>query len=548
MIRAFAGLLVLALLALPLRSILAHPTSLSVLPSLQVDAGVYDSIAAEIARTRSLDAIPPLQPPGFVLTMAAVFAVTGHSWVAGKVFLWLMFVACVVMGAGLAWRVYGRELHAWSAAVLIAGAPALHGYVGTIQYEVLAAAWLLAMMMLAHTTRTRSVAACAVLGLTAGAATLTREVFVAVVPVLAAYVAHQEWPARGARQAVTCGLVVVVCAGLPIAGWAMLQTGRTGRVVAISDKGSLVMEFGNNPRANGTFNAPLAGVGEPAGLAFIRAEPLRFVQLAGRKFLYFWGVLRDGWNVPRPSAVWLARGVGGAVPLQWLLPFARGGWILMALVVALLLWRRTRWREWWLLPVSIVAMISVHMLTVSSHRFAVPVLPLAFVIASAPLSGLAQWIVASPSRRAVLVAVLIAIAAMQRGDWPIRYTLAAARTDGVNSENVKAPGVGLVRFADAARGPRVVVLLSDEALPRGSFDVIIRVRTASRAADTAIGHTWLQTADGTRICEKSISPPVTGEWANVTLPCTLEDDTVATVVVSTMGVADVAVHSVELRW
>ncbi len=112
MIRAFAALLVVALAALPLRAIVAHPTSLSVVPSLQVDAAAYDAIAAEIVQTRSLEPIPPLQPPGFVLMVAAVYAVAGHSWVAAKVFLWLVFCACILMSAQLAWRLYGQERHA----------------------------------------------------------------------------------------------------------------------------------------------------------------------------------------------------------------------------------------------------------------------------------------------------------------------------------------------------------------------------------------------------------------------------------------------------
>lgn len=550
MIRAFAALLVLALLALPLRDILAHPTSLSVLPSLQVDAAAYDAIAADVARTKSLSAIPPLQPPGFVVTVAAVFAVMGHSWVAAKLFLWLVFVACVAMTARLAWRLYGNELHAWTAAVMTGGAPALHGYVGTIQYEVIAAAWLLLLISVASRSGVHSVANCAVIGLLAGVAVLTREVFVSVVPVLAIYVAHREWRARASKRAITCALAVVVCAGLPVAGWAMQQTGRIGRVVAISDKGPLVMAFGNNPRANGTFNAPLVGVGQPSGLEFVRAEPFRFVQLAGRKFLYFWGVLRDGWNVPRPSALWVARSLGGAVPLEWLLPLARGGWILVALVMTLVWWRRPTWQQWWVLPIAIVAIMSMHLLTVSSHRFALPVLPIAFALISGPFSALARAMTSSTLRRAVCVAVLVAIVGMQQGEWPIKYTLSTAALDGRDAENIHDPDLGLVRFARADRGPRAVGLLTDEALPRGTFDVAVRVRAARRAADQAVGHVWLQTIDGTRVCETAVDSSrfKIDDWADVTLQCTLEKDTVATLVVTTTGVADLALGSLALRW
>src|SRR4029450_1408220 len=106
-------------------------------------------------------------------------------------------------------------------------------------------------------------------------------------------------------------------------------------------------------------------------------EPRGELRLAWRKLLYFWGVLRDGWNVPRPAAVWLARASGGLGPLEIILPAARGGWLLLALIVACVTLRRNQWQELWLLPAIIAALMAVHLATISSHRFAAPILPLA---------------------------------------------------------------------------------------------------------------------------------------------------------------------------
>ncbi|MBA3271219.1 MAG: hypothetical protein H0T71_11990 [Acidobacteria bacterium] len=551
MIRAFAALLVVALAALPLRAIVAHPTSLSVVPSLQVDAAAYDAIAAEIVQTRSLAPIPPLQPPGFVLMVAAVYAVAGHSWVAAKVFLWLVFCACILMSAQLAWRLYGEERHAWIAAVLTASAPALRGYTGTIQYELIAAAWLLALLNLASRARVGAVGACVALGAMAAAATLTREVLLATVPVLATYVAHQQWQTHRSQRALACALLVLSSALLPVAGWAMLQSGRSDRIVMISDKGPLVMAFGNNPLANGTFNAPLVGVGTPAGLAFMGAQPTRAVELMGRKFLYFWGVLRDGWNVPRPSGVWLARAAGGTVPLEAILPLVRGGGWLVALVITLITWPRARWRRWWVLPGTIAAVASVHLLTVSSHRFAVPVLPVTLAIIAGPLARAATWLLTSRRRWAPCVCGLAAMVAMQRAEWPVRYSLDAAHMDGLNAANAVDPEFGLVRVADAARGRRAALLLSDEALPHGRFDVVLRLRAAAGAAarDDGIVIARLETATQ-RLCELTVTrgqaPP--GQWIDVTMPCTLHQDDSVTIVVDTTGAVDVAFQSVQLRW
>jgi len=74
-----AGALVAIVLVLsPLRAILAKPNDIAILPSLQVDAAAYDEIARVIAKSWSLSEIPPLQPPGFVTTIAAVYAVRDH--------------------------------------------------------------------------------------------------------------------------------------------------------------------------------------------------------------------------------------------------------------------------------------------------------------------------------------------------------------------------------------------------------------------------------------------------------------------------------------
>jgi len=146
-----AGALVAIVLVLsPLRAILAKPNDIAILPSLQVDAVAYDEIARLIAQSGSLSDIPPLQPPGFVTTIAAVYAVTGPSWQAARVFLWAMFVLCVVLAARLGARVHGSEPAAWLAALLTGSASALAAYTGTVQYEVLAAAWLLVLVLIAE--------------------------------------------------------------------------------------------------------------------------------------------------------------------------------------------------------------------------------------------------------------------------------------------------------------------------------------------------------------------------------------------------------------
>ncbi len=316
---AIVGVVAVPLL-LSARFATSLPLRISVLPSLQVDASTYDSIALGLSQTWSLDSVPPLQPPGFVTFLAVVYTLFGHSWIAGRLALWLCLVTATCLSALLARKMYRSTAAGWCSALLCATSPALQAYSGTLQYELLASVWLLGLLWAAergsaghNSTGRVQIAWFAALGIATGIAVLTREIFVVVAPVIGAYAFTRLSPSRGKAMAAMLVTAFLGCAAAPPVIWSALQSGRAGRMVAVSDKGPLVMAFGNNPVANGTFNAPLAGVQEPSGWAFIRSQPREAAWLACRKILYFWGILRDGWNVPRPSAVFVARTTGGGL-------------------------------------------------------------------------------------------------------------------------------------------------------------------------------------------------------------------------------------------
>jgi hypothetical protein len=227
---------------------------------------------------------------------------------------------------------------------------------------------------------------------------LTREPLIALIPVFALFVAHQatRTTARAAVGA-TAGAIVLMTAVGFVVGWSAFQSRHAGHAVLIRDNVPAILPFGHSPTANGTWNESLAAPGQPAGIAFILAEPRGEMRLAWRKLMYFWGILRDGWNVPRPAAVWVVRATGGLLPLDLVLPVARGGWILVALIAACALLRRDQWTEFWLLPGIVAAMLAVHLATISSHRFAIPILPVVFILIAGMIARLVARLTRSVS-------------------------------------------------------------------------------------------------------------------------------------------------------
>lgn len=554
------GLFIAWCLSLPLSDILRYPDRVSVLPNLQTDAGAYDAIARDLARTRSLDALPPKHPPGWVTLLAFVYSVAGPSFVAGKSISWAALIVSVAVCAWLARRMYGARA-AWVAALLCAASPALRGYVGTLQYEVITGTLMIAMLALAvHAIDATNTAAharrAALAGVVAAILVLTRETFALVVPLVALWMAPQVSANVGRRPAALSVTLLIGIAAAPAVAWSAVQSIREGHLITISEKGPMVVELGNNPRANGTYNAPLVGIGQPTGLAFVRQFPERAAVLAVRKVLYFWGVLRDGWNVPRPSAVWIWRATTGLLPLSVIEPIVRGGWLLVAFLFALWFLRAAGLRQWWIFPMTVLTVLAVHVATLASYRFAVPVLPVVYVLVSGPLARLAVALGSTLRAPAVAIAcggLVAIIVAMQFQQWPLSVTYEAVDLDGADARNeIDQISGTLARVADARGGIRPAVLLPDEYLPAGALTVTVRARRLSTppAHEAAAIRTVLFHLDGRPACLTDLPArelPI-DRFDDFAVPCRLTRDGPATLIVYTLGVVDLAVERVNLSW
>lgn len=548
-------------LGVTLRDVLASADRVSALTSLQVDAPAYDALAASLAAGAGWNTIPVRQPPGFVLALAAVYAVAGHSLVAAKLLLWLALVASTALAAWLAARMWGAPA-AWTAALLTATAPALRHYTGTVQYEVLVGAELLtafALLTAAVTAaRVRALLAWAALAaLIAAVLVLTREVFAGVVPLFALWLAHRSRERLGVARAVAVGATFLAVALAPAAWWSAHQSARQHDLVLMTDKGAVTFALGNHPLASGTYDREHAV--EPSGLRFVRERPAAALALSWRKALYFWGVIRDPWNVPRAAPLWIHRATGGLVPVDVSLPLARGGWLWLAFAVAVAaLLRSGTWRHWWIGPAVVGAVWAAHVVTLSSHRFAVPVLPVVFVLVAGPLSNgastLAGWLSRAPWRVAgALTMTALAVAFQWLAAPPPVLAFAAADLDAMNAVNsVDAVSGARRRLAPVIDGPRPAMILGDEYMAAGRYQVQI---TAARgpqplAPDQPVARVAVSDAAGRIRCREDVPAglvPASAPLGSVWVPCTLPVDGPATLVVEALGRVDLAFGDVVFR-
>jgi hypothetical protein len=388
---------------------------------------------------------------------------------------------------------------------------------------------------------------------------LTRETFVIVVPLAALWVWWPTWRSgsmtRSAGRARVAAAVLVATAAIPAIAWSAAQSVRHERVIVIADKAREVFDAGHNPRANGTYNEPLVGIGEPAGFAYIRAEPVETIRLSGRKLLYMFGVLRDGWNVPQPPAVWLWRASTGLLPLTVLQSFVSGGWLLLTCVIGLVVLGPAWIREWWVLPATAGAILAVHVATLGSFRFNVPLLPVWYILASAPVATVVLRLLGSLRMPVVSIACAVLIAVVvgaQFKSWPLAITYQAADLDGLAARNVFDPALERhVRVAEASKGERPIVLLPDTQLPIGRLRVTTRLRLASAVdSETSVARAALVQLDGRPACVADITAAqlTRDAFTDIVTLCELERDGPATFALFARGQGDLVVESVRFAW
>lgn len=492
--------------------------------NLGIDTTLYRSLAGEVLRS-GWQAIPPSQPPGFLRYLAVFFALTREP------LYWVKLVnAVLICGAALLTLSLGRTLHSFGlgmiAALLVIYSPSLAAYGATLQYETLALfLTTLAVLLFVRAALSEGAASgwicCLAAALAAAAAALVREPSALIMPAGIAALLRARGP-RAGRRAAAATVVFLI----PIAAWIVMQHELSGAWVLISNKGALNFQIGNNPNANGSFNLVRSALGAPAGAAFVQEFPLQAALLALRKIGYLWGVLEDGWNVPRAAAVFLWRLGLGVLPFDWCGALARAGLSLTAAAGLLIAWRDRRWTA-----VALLLLLTTlfYALFIGSFRFLVPLLPLVylcaalfFMTAAAAFRGQGASLLSSGRRRtiwsAVLAAYVVCVSAL-----PLRavLTVPGSALDGDRVEDVRDPeSAGAeVLYADGAAGPRLIALLPWSSYPAGRLAVTLRSRQAAEAAE-AWGRLVVRRRNNRPLCELALRP-MQHEYHEHDLTCTI---------------------------
>jgi 4-amino-4-deoxy-L-arabinose transferase-like glycosyltransferase len=111
-------------------------------------------------------------------------------------------------------------------------------------------------------------------------------------------------------------------------------------------------------------------------LDYIKAEPLTFVRNAAKKFVRFWNVVPNAAEYQTPLYAVIAALSFGPV-------------LLLALGCAA--WRWRQWRDLAPIYLMIGYFTFVHVITIASLRYRLPIEPLLIILAAAALGALAEW-------------------------------------------------------------------------------------------------------------------------------------------------------------
>lgn len=414
-------------LALAVRWIyLADAANSPVFATPIVDAETYDSIARAALQHGRLDMAFFWQPFFYPAFLTFVYALSDGSILAAKLIQTVIGALTCVLTFRLATRLLPPRW-AWAAGAATALCGPLVFYDGELLATGWAAFWCVALPLLALDCRQAPTPRrCAMLGLAAGLAILTRPPFI---PVVAALALWSLWPPRAPAPRppprrlalhaalLALGLLVVT---LPVA-WLSRQA--TGSFSVLPYSGGLNLYIGNNPQRDATLAVRPgwdwdtltllpARHGIPPGRetsrffaqqvrAYVREYPVHFLQGLATKTLH----LLSPRELPRNVDLYT---LTEWTPTLGLLVWRLGPWgfpfgviLPLALLGLLARGRRAPLPTW--MPLILYAGGVV--LVFATTRYRSPLLPLLLIHAVVGVKVLVDWRRSHPARAALALAL-----------------------------------------------------------------------------------------------------------------------------------------------
>ncbi len=370
------------------------------------DATEYDTIAVNLARGNGYAMTPgiptPIRAPAYPVLLAAVYSFSGHSLPAVR---WVQALigalTCLLIYA--AGRKFLSERISFLGGVLLAAYPVLIAYTGLILSETLFTFFLAASMYFFARGLVRGdTVSFAGTGILLGSATLTRPTTI-LFPFLLAAVIFLRMPSFRLRRSLivfvgflfivlpwTIRNYVVFQTVIPVATGASVGVFATGYMVSGHTWEEGIDEIVNRSRAYEKRHAR----GKMAPIVFDRQlkkdgrEMIKhnipgFLALAVRRLPTFWVSSHSSvFGIDRPVDEYLAAKRYFPVFARLLLFTAHG--LLMFLAVAALFLCPGGWKSL-IVPFSVIAYFSLHVLFDPCNRFALPAMPYAILMMSAAL-------------------------------------------------------------------------------------------------------------------------------------------------------------------
>lgn len=297
----------------------------------------------------------------------------------------LLSVLSVWLVYAIAMKIYRDEAVAAAAAVMAALWPHFIFFAAVGLTETLFIALMLAALLCLYSERYLLGSVALVLSI------LTRPVLdpiAALLIVLFAMAVHRRSLTFAAKHVVVYAIVYLVL----MAPWWAHNYKKYGAFVRLNNADGVVLYTGNNPlnRSGGgintvdvQFESAIARISDPvqrnlaykrAAIDYIRADPAHFLQMAAVKFGRLWRPWPYAEDYRNPLIVFIS--VASALP----------AWLLALYGLALSL--RARWRE--LLPCFLVMgfVTLVHVVTIGSIRYRIPLEPFVLILAAAGLVSL----------------------------------------------------------------------------------------------------------------------------------------------------------------